>query len=263
MTFVKTVVFSGLAVVIVGAATLFWLKSTTHHGQTVEVPNLKMMTLPEAISALDSLGLSYEVIDSTHYAPKIPRGAIIDQFPAAYAQVKAGRAVMLSTNPAQLPKYPLPSYKDQLVNYVRSKFTSKGFIIDTLVIQPDLSHDLVLRVVDASGKDAKEGGLYTTGSRFKLYVSGGMSGGKTFVPDLTGLTYEQAEAALAQYALSNGAVIYTGEIIDTPAAFVYRQYPEFDPDRTVNLGSAVDLWLTLDSTLLPVPVEPEDTLSTW
>ena len=40
---------------------------------------------------------------------------------------------------------------------------------------------------------------------------------------------------------------------DSSAAFVYRQYPEFDDFKRLNMGMEMDIWLSLDSTLLPQP----------
>lgn len=238
---------------------LWWLSSTTMHGHTVEIPNLKMMQLEEATAQLDSLGLGYEVIDSTHYAPGVPEGAIIESFPKEYATVKLGRKILLSTNPARLPKYPLPNYKDQLVSYVTSKFKTKGFIIDSIIAVPDLSHDLVLRVVDENDSIADEQKLYETGSRFKIYVSAGLDGALVYLPNLVGMTFSEAQEKLSFSSLNVGAVIYQAVTEDTLGAFVLKSSPAYEEDLEVKAGSAVDLWLVSDSTLLPQP-EIIDTL---
>lgn len=229
------------------------------HGHTVEIPNLKMLQLEDAAAQLDSLGLGYEVIDSTHYAPGVPEGAIIESFPKEYATVKLGRKILLSTNPARLPKYPLPNYKDQLVSYVTSKFKTKGFIIDSIIAVPDLSHDLVLRVVDENDSLADEQKLYETGSRFTIYVSAGLDGALVYLPNLVGMTFSEAQEKLSYSSLNVGAVIYQSVIEDTLGAFVLKSSPTYEEDLEVKAGSAVDLWLVSDSTLLPQP-EIIDTL---
>ena len=40
---------------------------------------------------------------------------------------------------------------------------------------------------------------------------------------------------------------------DSTNAFIWRQYPEYDEFRRLNMGMEVDIWLSIDSTLLPVP----------
>jgi len=255
--FLKTLIFSGLFVILVGVCVMYWMSSTTRHGETVQVPDVRLMSLNEAANIIDSLGLTYEVIDSTHYVPGVPEGAVVELFPGAFAHVKLGRKLMLSTNPSQLPKYPIPNFKDQLVSYVITKFEQKGMLIDSLVLVPDLSHDLVLKVVDAKGKIVKEQELYPTESHFTLFISGGQGNAEMYLPDLMGLRLDQAKQALMTYSLNVGAVIYTDDIQDSTEVFVNRQYPVFEADMMVPAGSSVDLWLTSEA---PAPVqEPSDT----
>ena len=80
-SFVKTALIAGGVVLVSVFGSLWWLSSTTMHGHTVEIPNLKMMQLEEATAQLDSLGLGYEVIDSTHYARGYPRAQSSNPFP--------------------------------------------------------------------------------------------------------------------------------------------------------------------------------------
>ena len=246
-TFVKTVAVAIVVFVLTVFCSLWWLKTTTGHDQTVEVPNIKLMPVQQAIETLESLGLIYEVIDSTHYVTGIPKGAIIESYPKEYSKVKWGRKILLSTNPGRLPKYPLPNYKDQLVSYVSSKFATKGFIIDSLVMVPDLSHDLVLRVLDTKGLLAQEQALYPTGTHFVLQVSAGLDGRLVYLPDLTGLTYEDAVKQLTAFSLNSGAIIYTGTTKDSMGAAVLKTFPEYELDLQVEAGSSVDLWLASDS----------------
>jgi beta-lactam-binding protein with PASTA domain len=124
------------------------------------------------------------------------------------------------------------------------------------VLIPDLSHDLVLKVIDENGVLAEEQSPYQTGSHFVLYVSGGESDRNAFLPDLNGLTYTQAQQTLMTYSLNLGATIIDGEIKDTSSAFVLRQFPEFQMDAEVPVGSSVDLWLTEDSSAAYVPQAP-------
>lgn len=259
-TFVKTVAAAIVVFALTVFCSLWWLKTTTGHDQTVEVPNIKLMPVQQAIETLESLGLIYEVIDSTHYVTGIPKGAIIESYPKEYSKVKWGRKILLSTNPGRLPKYPLPNYKDQLVSYVSSKFATKGFIIDSLVMVPDLSHDLVLRVLDTKGLLAQEQALYPTGTHFVLQVSAGLDGRLVYLPDLMGLTYEDAVKQLTAFSLNSGAIIYTGTTTDSMGAAVLKTFPEYELDLQVGAGSSVDLWLASDS--IAVSLKTNSTIDT-
>jgi len=245
--FLKTVFFGGLFVVLIGATVLFWMHRTTQHGKFVQVPDIRLMTLDKAIRVIDSVGLTFEVIDSMNYVPGVEKGAVVELFPKAFAKVKLGRKVQLSTNPKELPKFPLPNYKDEFVGYVTSKFNQKGMIIDELIMVPDVSHDLVLKVVDQEGKIAVEQELYTTGSHFTLHVSSGRGNVKTYVPDLIGKTIEEATQLLMTYNLNVGALIYGEQVQDSTKVIIEQQYPRYGADFRIPVGSSIDLWLTKDT----------------
>ena len=250
--FLKTVIFGGLFVVLIGATTLFWMHSTTQHGKFVQVPDIRLMTLDKAIRVIDSVGLTFEVIDSMNYVPGVEKGAVVELFPEAFAKVKLGRKLLLSTNPNELPKFPLPNFKDEFVGYVTSKFNQKGMIIDELIMVPDVSHDLVLKVVDQEGNIAEEQELYTTGSHFTLYVSSGRGNVKAYIPDLVGKTMKEAKQLLMTYNLNVGAMTYGEQVSDSTKVIIEQQYPRYGADVQVPVGSSIDLWLTND-TLAQMP----------
>ena len=68
--------------------------------------------------------------------------------------------------------------------------------------------------------------------------------------------FEQAKERITNRYLNLGAVVYDASFEDgedSLNAFVWKQKPEFDEDALMNLGSTVDIWLTADSTKLPLP----------
>jgi len=87
-----------------------------------------------------------------------------------------------------------------------------------------------------------------------LVLGMGLSSSTTRIPDLVGTELEEATEIIARYYLNLGAVTYDEsfqEAEDSSGAFIWRQYPEFDELRRLNLGMEMDIWLSLDSTLLP------------
>jgi hypothetical protein len=84
----------------------------------------------------------------------------------------------------------------------------------------------------------------------------GLSNKTTRVPELVGLGLQEASEIISDYYLNLGAITYDKSLEDTEdssAAFIWRQYPDFDEFKRLNMGMEVDIWLTLDSTLLPLP----------
>jgi hypothetical protein len=65
---------------------------------------------------------------------------------------------------------------------------------------------------------------------------------------------EDAITRITSRYLNVGAVIYDSSIVDfedSLFAFIWRQRPAYDEGTLINLGSTVDVWLTVDSTKLP------------
>ena len=87
-------------------------------------------------------------------------------------------------------------------------------------------------------------------------VLGSESSRTSRIPDLIGMKLDNGKDIITDYFLNIGALTY-GDSIETAedsmAAFIWRQYPEYDEFKRIRMGSEVDLWLSVDSTLLPQP----------
>ena len=68
------------------------------------------------------------------------------------------------------------------------------------------------------------------------------------VPSLVGLPLEQAENILREARLTLGSTLYDSNVLtseDSLAASIYRQSPRASGNRSVQVGSLVDLFLGL------------------
>ena len=93
------------------------------------------------------------------------------------------------------------------------------------------------------------------GSVVDLVLGKGLSNERTPVPDLTGLSLERARNGILGASLNLGTYVYDNSIQteeDSVNAFVFKQNPEYRENGTLQLGSNVYLWLTVDSAKLPV-----------
>ena len=100
-----------------------------------------------------------------------------------------------------------------------------------------------------------EGTIITKGAVKDLVLGMGLSSKTTRIPDLVGLGLEEASAIISDYFLNLGAVTYDisfEEAEDSSGAFIWRQYPDFDEFKRLNMGMEMDIWLTLDSTRMPM-----------
>lgn len=74
----------------------FLLDVFTHHGETVEVPNVRDMSLARAKSLLTRKGFVVVVSDSIE-TEEVRPGAVYEQLPKAGSEVKTGRIIYLVT----------------------------------------------------------------------------------------------------------------------------------------------------------------------
>jgi len=130
---------------------------------------------------------------------------------------------------------------------------SAGLEMGTPRYIPDISIDVVIKQI-YNGKEIMEGDSLQKGSTIDLILGKGLSNQRTEVPDLIGMDLESAKNRILGASLTLVTSIYDNTIIsgdDSAMAFVYKQNPEFKTDATIQLGSSIYLWLTVDSARLP------------
>ena len=79
-------------------ATILYLDFATNHGEKIAVPNLVGLSGEKAKKRIESLDLTYQILDSI-YDPKLPEGTVVEQLvePTSLSQVyvKSGRIIGL------------------------------------------------------------------------------------------------------------------------------------------------------------------------
>lgn len=241
------------AVIVVGflMALLIWINFYTRHGQSRPVPDFTGQTLEETRRLARKSRVRYQIIDSV-YTSDVPRGCVAEQNPKPGFRVKKWRNVMLTINAFNPEMVAMPN----LVNVPRRQavaiLEAAGLEVGIPRYVPDISVDVVLKQL-YNGRDIQEGDLIQKGSVIDLVLGKGLSNQRTPVPDLTGLDLETARDRIFGASLTLVTSIYDNTVInaaDSARAFVYKQNPEFNVDATIQLGSSVYLWLTVDSAKL-------------
>jgi len=240
--------------IILLLGTLLWLKIYTHHGRTITVPDLTGLTVEEVEDVSSSWHLRYEIIDSV-FSNEMPRGTVIKQNPDGNTRVKKNRKIFLTLNAVNQEMVAMPQLVGLSVRQARLAMQNAGLIQGTIEYRPDYAKNNVLQQKH-NDSVIKEGTEITKGSVIDLVLGMGLSSSTTRIPDLVGTGLEEATEIIARYYLNLGAVTYDEsfqEAEDSLGAFIWRQYPEFDEFRRLNMGMEMDIWLSLDSTLLPGP----------
>ncbi len=246
----------GLAVaIIVGGVMilLIWLNFYTRHGQARPVPDFYGLTLEETAKLAKKNKLKYHIIDSV-YTNIVPRGCIAEQNPKPGFKVKKWRNVALTINAFHPEMVAMPNLIDLPKRQAILVVEGSGLEMGLLKYKPDLSVDVVIEQ-QLNGKKIAAGDSIQKGSVIDLVLGKGLSNQRTPVPDLVGYGLESARNRILAASLNLGAYIFDNTIVnetDSINAFVYKQNPEFSEEASLQLGSAIYLWLTTDSAKLPV-----------
>lgn len=220
-----------------------WLNIYTKHNETVTVPDLKGMPVNDAIALLEEQNFRY-VIDSI-YNERFPSGSVLEQDPDPNAKVKDNRTIYLTVISSVPPVIKLPDLIDVSFREASAIIESYGLKVGELIYKPDLAQNAVLGI-QYQGKPVQKGFMLPKGSTVDLILGDGFGNLKVTIPNLVGLTYDEAVFVLQASRLMIGAIIFDGNSRDTLNARVYKQSPEFTTDTLrsrLSQGEAIDLYL--------------------
>ncbi len=234
-------------------AVLVWLRIYTHHGKTIMVPDLAGLTLDEVGDVTSSRTLRFEIVDSV-FSSEMPRGTVVKQNPKASSRVKKNRNIFLTMNAVNPEMVTMPKLVGLSIRQARLALQNAGLKLGNITYKPDYAVDNVLQQFHLDSV-INEGTEIRKGEVIDLELGMGLSNETTRIPDLVGLGLETTRDIIADYHLNIGAITYDKSMTDkkdSAKTFVWRQYPEYDELKRIIKGMEVDIWLTIDSTLLPV-----------
>jgi eukaryotic-like serine/threonine-protein kinase len=228
-----------------------FLKIYTMHGMYRPVPELKGLSLQEAIQSLDENGLCYILNDSV-FQVGIKPGAVIDQNPKAGIKVKKNRKVYIVINAINPQMIEMPNVVGVSRRQAKSLLESNGLIIGHIKYVPDIAFDNVLHQ-RYNSKDIESGTKIAKGSKIELILGRGYSNESANVPNITRLTLREAQSILTDSYLNLGITIYDKTVvsnIDSAKAIIFKQKPSPDQIQSIRIGSYIDVWLTIDTAKL-------------
>ena len=105
----------------------YFLSAYTHHGESIEVPNIVGHQESDARYRLEKIGLKAMVVDSA-FNKQQPAGCVLDQLPAAGRRVKYGREIYLTINSGNTPTLALPDIaENSSLREAEARLTAMGF----------------------------------------------------------------------------------------------------------------------------------------
>lgn len=239
--FWKHIAFMVGITLIVVTAVGFSLKWYTHFGEEIKVPDLRGKTLSQAEQIINNQSLRYQVVDSVYIEGKEP-GIVVEQDPPIGSSVKDQRTIYLTITKGNAPQVKLPNLIDMTLRQATQVLQNAGFQLGKVIPRTDLAVNVILEM-QSKGLPLFPGKAFPRGTAIDLVVGIMNADSLVTVPDLTGLSAEEARIMLYESSLNLGSVFYEGSISDTASALVVKQRPSMNPDELVNAASLVDIWL--------------------
>ena len=232
------------AVLLIAATVILGI--ITHHGQTIEVPDLTNMSVDNARHEASRENLRIEVIDSI-YVRRMQKGAVYSQNPKAGTKVKKGRRIMLTINAMNAKKVSMPNLVGYSMRQAKAELNARGLALGKLIYVNDIATNNVLRQI-YHNREIRPGRQIETGSEIDLQVGLNPSDNMTYVPNVKGMKYLRAVDAVHDNSLNLGKVVFDKTVknyTDSLNATVYKQSPGASKSPLL-MGSDVTLHLSLD-----------------
>lgn len=240
-TFRNNLITAIIVIALFVFTVFFVLRSYTRHGENIKVPELTNMSLKEAINTLESNGFRYQ-IDSVYQTDATP-GTIIDQDPGPGSNVKTNRTIYITMITMTPPYVNFPEVREMTYLEARAMIGNYELKIADTIYIPDIARDVVLDV-KYGGEKLLAGQEIPKGSSVSLILGNGMGDSEVLVPNLSGLTLDEATFSIRGSSLTLGSVNYMGYITDSLSATVVSQTPIPDSTKKVSIGTPINIALS-------------------
>ena len=237
----------------------FSLGWITGNGETEKVPAVLGLDVAAAEKNLTALGFDVELQDSI-YVDTLARNAVLRQTPEADMIVKKGRTVYLTINRVIAPQVDMPNLVGFSIKSAETYLKVLGLRLGSIQMVPDQNKNVVIDQI-VNGRPIAPGSKIPSGTLIHFLVGDGGASGGMFMPDLVGLTYEQAKAQLISLGLNLVVVAVNGSIGDSASAFVFDQNPSAYGSQIDSLGMPIQNMVSKGATINLVldkvaPVKP-------
>lgn len=170
-------------------------------GSAFELPNIVGMEKAEAQAFLKELGLTLDVT-SEEYNPSFRDGAVLTQYPLSGAKVKSGRSIKVVTSLGE-KDIVIPQITGVSVRQAKLDLETVGLRIGEIswTYTDTLPEKLVVFAFPGPGDTV------SIGSRVNVLVNRGRGRGVEFMPNLIGLSLDEARDLLTRKGLKVGLVM--------------------------------------------------------
>lgn len=239
------IVISLVLLAIILLLFLVSLNLITRHGSTLTIPSVTGKSYADATKILNTQGFDVELQDSI-YNDTAAALSVLRQFPEADEIVKKNRTVYLTINRSVAPTIEMPMLEGLSFRNAEIVIKQYGLKRRDTTYRTDFAKNSVLEQL-YNGDRIKPGTKIRMGSFIDLVLGTGEGRDEFTVPDLFGMSYQDARVLIESTGLTMTIVGVENDVSDTTTAFVQKQQPEkFTTDFRTNrirLGQNIDVWL--------------------
>ncbi|MEZ5041931.1 MAG: PASTA domain-containing protein [Saprospiraceae bacterium] len=247
--FLKSPIFLKNIVAIAGFLLLVyilmtsWLRLYTDHNESIQVDDYVGMSVNEAVRKAKSR--SFKVVIDSLYVPGSRANMIYSQQPVAFSRVKENRTIFMVITTEKGIGLDFKATTDDFQG-AKSYLESRSIIVNKpkTVFDGKRAEGTIIEATH-NGKTYTINDLRTKG--IKIYqgesidfVISTRESDYVGLPDLVCRTYSEAEFLIQSRFLKMGVI--HGD--NNGAAFVYKQEPAYESDKSVRKGTTVSLFLT-------------------
>ena len=237
MNFIRTLVsIGGMIIVFALIAEFLVMPVYTRHNQNRIMMDVQYKMLDEVVRLLKSENYRHEVSD-TLYTNKFQVGTIVDQYPKPYTRVKMGRTVRLKIAQPER-SVAVPNLIGQSRRSAELELAQTGLLIDTVYMEfnPEYPNGTIAWQYPKAGDRRKKG------MGVQITVSKGMPPNFFQVPNLIGLSINQAKELLFKSRLKVGKISYHQDQDLVPYTVLDQSIKDgtvLDKSTTINLVVSV------------------------
>lgn len=220
----------------------------TRHGKEIKVPDVTNRDIQMATKQLEHMGFEVDVDSS--YDPKKRPYIVLSQIPDMNEVVKNGRTIFLTVNKAEPPLTPMPNLMNLSFRSAEMILKSNKLVLGDTSYKPDIAKGAVLEQL-YKGQPIRPGQMVPQGSRIDLVIGDGLGNTELNIPDVIGMSYEEAINIITGSGLQYTA-IWEGDISDSATSVVYDQSPKpvnelMAPNR-IKEGDIIDIRIKQEAT---------------
>ena len=152
--------------------TLEWLDKYTRHGESVEIPNVKGLTIEKAQPFFQANRLGIQIVDSVFNRNAAP-GTIVETIPPVGTKVKEGRTIYVTLNSFSSQFLFIPEVKNSSQRSAIALLKSIGFDNIQTKTVPGAYRDLVLGL-ESKGVSVETGKRVPVTTPLTLLISSGV-----------------------------------------------------------------------------------------